>query len=136
MRNRNPISVYDTCMSGESVRAAILLHVLHHAAEQAVYGQWMIDELARHGYRVSPGTMYPTLHRMERDGLLAGEDVVVDGRRRRLYCITPKGEAALDEGRRAVRELAGEVLPSTADGAVTSTVDGRASGGRSSEHRA
>ncbi len=97
-------------MSGEFVRAAILLHVLHHAAEQPIWGAWMIDELSRHGYRVSPGTMYPTLHRMERDGLLVGEDAVAEGRRRRLYRITPSGRDALAEGRRAVRELAGEVL--------------------------
>lgn len=101
-------------MTGEFVRAAILLHVLHHAAEEPVYGAWMIAELARHGYRVSPGTMYPTLHRMERDGLLEGEDATVEGRRRRLYRITPGGAAALAEGRRAVRELAGEVLPGDA----------------------
>ena len=93
------------------MRAAILLHVLHHAAEQDVYGSWMMDELARHGYHVSPGTMYPTLHRMERDGLLSGRDELVGGRRRRLYVITAEGRSALEEGRRAVRELAGEVLP-------------------------
>ena len=46
----------------------IRLHALHHAAEQEVYGQWMIDELAHHGYRLSPGTLYPMLHKMERDG--------------------------------------------------------------------
>ncbi|MFA5682594.1 MAG: helix-turn-helix transcriptional regulator, partial [Hydrogenophaga sp.] len=48
----------------------IRLHVLHHAAEQEIYGQWMIDELAHHGYRLSPGTLYPMLHKMERDGYL------------------------------------------------------------------
>ena len=39
----------------------VRLHVLHHAAERPIYGQWMIDELARHGYRLSPGTLYPML---------------------------------------------------------------------------
>ena len=48
----------------------IRLHILHHAAEHEIYGQWMIDELARHGYRLSPGTLYPMLHAMERKGYL------------------------------------------------------------------
>ncbi|NNG37301.1 helix-turn-helix transcriptional regulator [Nakamurella aerolata] len=95
----------------ELQRAAIVLHVLHHASEEPVHGAWMSEELARHGYSLSPGTLYPTLHRLERDGLLVSEQVVVEGRSRRVYRATPAGEAALQEGRRAVRELAGEVLP-------------------------
>jgi len=43
-------------------------HVLHHPAEGQVYGQWMIEELARHGYKFSPGTVYPMLHAMEQKG--------------------------------------------------------------------
>ena len=49
----------------------VRVHVLHHAAEGEVYGQWMIEELARHGYRLSPGTLYPMLHSMEEKGYLA-----------------------------------------------------------------
>ena len=49
----------------ELLSGFIRLHVLHHAAEGDLYGQWMIEELARHGYRVSPGTLYPMLHAME-----------------------------------------------------------------------
>lgn len=50
---------------------AIQMHVLHHAAEHEVYGAWMTAELANHGHTVSPGTLYPTLHRMEAAELLA-----------------------------------------------------------------
>jgi hypothetical protein len=35
------------------------LHVLHHAAERPIFGLGMVEELARHGYRISPGTLYP-----------------------------------------------------------------------------
>jgi PadR family transcriptional regulator, regulatory protein PadR len=48
----------------------IRLHVLHHAAEQEIYGVWMIEELAHHGYKLSPGTLYPMLHAMEEKGHL------------------------------------------------------------------
>ena len=54
----------------EFLRGAVELHILHHAAEHDVHGAWMSAELAEHGYRISPGTLYPTLHRLERRGLL------------------------------------------------------------------
>ena len=86
------------------------LHILHHAAEDEVHGAWMAAELAQHGYAISPGTLYPTLHRMEAEGLLRSQRRVVGGRARRAYRITPAGREALDVERRALRELAREVL--------------------------
>jgi DNA-binding PadR family transcriptional regulator len=91
-------------------RGAVQLHVLHHAAQGEVHGAWITEELARHGHRISPGTLYPTLHRMEHDGLLRSHMKVVDGRRRRLYTATPRGRRALAQARRTLRELADEVL--------------------------
>lgn len=94
----------------EFQRAAVRLHILHHAAEQEIHGAWMAEELAGHGYRISPGTLYPTLHRLEADGLLVSEQRVVDGRTRRVYEATEVGKQALAEDRRALKELAREVL--------------------------
>ncbi|BBX76044.1 helix-turn-helix transcriptional regulator [Mycobacterium shinjukuense] len=91
-------------------RAAVRLHILYHAAAAEVHGAWLTEELSRHGYRVSPGTLYPTLHRLEADGLLVSRQQVVDGRTRRVYRATPAGRTALNEDRRALRELAREVL--------------------------
>ena len=91
-------------------RGAMRLHVLHHAAVGEVHGAWLIEELARHGYRVSPGTMYPLLARLEAAGLLRSRPEVVDGRQRRRYRATPQGRKALGACRRALRELSGEVL--------------------------
>jgi DNA-binding PadR family transcriptional regulator len=84
--------------------------VLHHAAERPVHGSWMVDELERHGYRISPGTLYPTLHSLEAEGLLESRKEVVDGRIRRVYSATTEGHRVLSETRRALRELADEVL--------------------------
>ena len=92
------------------LRGAVQLHILHHAAEHDVHGAWMSDELARHGYEISPGTLYPTLHRLEQEGLLASRDVLADGRHRRVYRATPQGRRTLEQARRALRELADEVL--------------------------
>lgn len=94
----------------ELMRGAIRLHVLHHASQAPVHGAWMAAELERHGYRISPGTLYPTLHRMEAEGLLASERVVVDGRTRRIYHATSAGREALAGGILALQEMAHEML--------------------------
>jgi len=92
----------------------IKIHILHHAGQQPVYGVWLMDELARHGYTVSSGTLYPTLHSLERAGYLASEKHVVGGRQRRYYTLTPAGEAALAEARARLVELVAEVLETSA----------------------
>lgn len=92
------------------LRGAVRLHILHHAAEHDIHGAWMTEELARHGYQISPGTLYPTLHRLEADGLLTSERRTVEGRTRRLYRITQTGCDALTRDRAAVAELANEIL--------------------------
>ncbi len=94
----------------EFLRGAIRLHILHHAAEGEIHGAWMARELAGHGYQISPGTLYPTLHRLEADGLLVSQQRVVEGRVRRVYTATEAGRAALAEDRAALAELAREVL--------------------------
>ena len=88
----------------------VKIHILHHAGEQPVYGLWLMKELARHGYTISPGTLYPTLHSLERAGYLSSEKRVVKGRQRRYYALTPTGEAALAEARTRLAELVAEVL--------------------------
>ena len=88
----------------------VRVHILHHAAEEQVYGLWLMAELRRHGYELGPGTLYPILHNLEEDGYLRSERRVVTGRVRRYYQITDQGRQALEESRRRVRELASEVL--------------------------
>lgn len=88
----------------------IRLHVLHHAAEDEVYGQWMIEELGRHGYRLSPGTLYPMLRSMERKGYLVSEKRRVGRSIRRVYRATPMGRDALQIAREKLHELFGEMI--------------------------
>ncbi len=87
----------------------IRLHVLHHACEGEIYGQWMIEELARHGYRLSPGTLYPMLHAMQRNGYLTMREERHGRSVRRLYRATDIGREALDEARAKLKELFGEL---------------------------
>lgn len=88
----------------------IKIHILYHAKEEPVYGTWLIDELANHGYEVSPGTIYPTLHDMEEKGYLQKEERVVNGRIRKYYTTTSKGEEALREAQEKIKELVKEVI--------------------------
>jgi PadR family transcriptional regulator PadR len=87
----------------------IRMHVLHHAEEGEVFGQWMIEELRHHGYTISAGTLYPMLRSMERDGWIKGRDDDDGARRRRLYKITAKGRKALGEVRERLGEMFREV---------------------------
>lgn len=71
----------------------------------------MAQELARHGYQVGPGTLYPLLHRLEQDGLLVSESEVVAGKARKTYVATDKGRQALEALQPKLAELIGEALP-------------------------
>ncbi len=88
----------------------IKIHILHHAGQGPVYGLEMIEELRRHGYNLSPGTLYPTLHELEQAGYLASERQVIGGRVRRYYRLTERGREALTVARARIRELTDEVL--------------------------
>ncbi len=87
----------------------IRLHILHHAAAGELYGQWMIDELAHHGYRLSAGTLYPMLHAMEKKGYLVSRKERQGRTFRRVYRATDLGVEALEAGREKLRELFREV---------------------------
>ena len=88
----------------------IRLHVLHHAAKAPIYGQEMMEELAHHGYQLSPGTLYPILHGLERKGYLASIQIRFGKVGRRMYRVTPPGRRALIGAKRKVRELFGELF--------------------------
>ena len=89
---------------------AMRAHILHHASRAPVYGSWMLEELERHGYALSYGTLYPTLHRMEDEELLSREDRVEGGRVRKYYVATEKGAQELDRVRGLIQELHREVV--------------------------
>jgi PadR family transcriptional regulator, regulatory protein PadR len=88
----------------------VRLHILYHASREPVFGVEMMEELARHGYRVGPGTLYPMLHQLEQAGYLGVEVEVVAGKRRKYYRATPQGASALEESRAKLRELVKEIL--------------------------
>jgi PadR family transcriptional regulator len=88
----------------------IRLHILHHAEKKSIFGLGMIEELARHGYRLSAGTLYPILHGLEAKGYLASAERRHGTKIRRVYRVTPAGRRALVAARAKVRELFGELF--------------------------
>jgi DNA-binding PadR family transcriptional regulator len=97
----------------------IRIHVLVHALHEPIFGLAMMEELAHHGYRIGPGTLYPLLHGMERGGMLKSALKTVGGRKRRVYKITSVGKKALERARVKVEELHHE-LHRAASGGRTS----------------
>ena len=83
----------------------IRIHVLVHASHEPIFGLAMMEELAHHGYRIGPGTLYPLLHGLERSGLLKSVLNSVGGHRRRVYTTTAPGKRALDKAKAKVDEL-------------------------------
>lgn len=88
----------------------IRLHILHHAAERPVYGIWIAEELERHGYKLSAGTLYPILHALENKGYLLSHQERNGKLARRVYQVTPLGRKALRAARKRVQELFGEMF--------------------------
>ena len=88
----------------------IRLHVLHHAAEEPIFGLGMMEELARHGYRISPGSLYPLLHGLEKKGYLRSNQQVNGRSRRTVYRATALGRKALEASKIKVRELFHELM--------------------------
>ncbi len=88
----------------------IRLHVLHHAVEEPIFGLGMVEELGRHGYRISPGTLYPVLHGLEKKGYLRSEEIRNGKSLRKVYRATPLGRRALLAAKSKVRELFHELI--------------------------
>ncbi len=87
----------------------IKIHMLHHAGKERIYGKEFHEELNRHGYTVSFGTIYPFFHKLEKAGYLVSEKVIVKGKIRKYYSLTKKGKEALDKSRKMAGELFREI---------------------------
>ena len=88
------------------------LHVLHHATERPLFGLGMVEEFARHGNRISPGTLYPLLYGLEKKGYLSSIEQRNGKSLRKVYRATPLGRKALAAAAAKVRELIGELMES------------------------
>ena len=111
----------------------IKVHILHHAEQEPVYGLALIQELQRHGYELSPGTLYPILHRLEAQGYLVAEERVVSGKVRKYYASTSAGSQILVEVRHKMRELVDEVLEGHGPTSLPDVEESESEGGAADE---
>jgi DNA-binding PadR family transcriptional regulator len=88
----------------------IRLHVLRHAAAAPIFGLCMVEELARHGYRISPGTLYPILHSLEKKGYLRSSEQRDGKSLRKVYRATPNGRKGLEAAKDKIKELFHELV--------------------------
>ncbi len=88
----------------------IRLHILYHASKGPIFGLWIIEELGRHGYKLSPGTLHPILHGVEKRGYLRSTEKRNGRQTRRFYRATAAGRKALKGAKKKVRELVGELF--------------------------
>lgn len=95
---------------GDVLRGFARIYVLRRAAEGPVYGLVLLEELQRRGYALGPGTLYPLLHGLEDQGLLARENRIVGGRVRKYYVLTPAGARTLADARSKIQGLVGDML--------------------------
>jgi len=101
---------YDFAADRGLYSGLIRLHVLHHAVEEPIFGLGMIEELSRHGYRISPGSLYPLLHGLEKKGYLRAREQRNGRSWRKVYRATPLGRKALAAAKSKVRELFRELI--------------------------
>jgi len=88
----------------------VRLVVLHQASQAPVYGGRLSKFLREQGYAISPGSLYPLLHHLEKADFLASRLKVFRGRVRKYYEITPQGRACLEEIRRELGDLVRKVF--------------------------
>jgi DNA-binding PadR family transcriptional regulator len=108
--SKTKLQQFDFAADRDLYSGLIRLHVLHHAAEAPIFGLGMMEELARHGYRISPGSLYPVLHGLEKRGYLTSKEQRLGKSLRKLYRATPLGRKALKAAKIKVNELFHELM--------------------------
>jgi PadR family transcriptional regulator PadR len=87
-------------VSGEPLKGHLDTMLLAALRDGPAHGYAIVRMLEQRSdgiFAVGEGTVYPALRRLERSGLLRSSASVVEGRTRRVYRLSPAGEAVLDE---------------------------------------
>ena len=108
--SKTKIDYDDTSVDRDLYSGFMRLHILHHAVEGPIFGLGMLEEFGRHGYRISPGTLYPLLHGLEKKGYLRSKQERKGKSLRKIYRATPRGRKALAAAKEKIRELFGELI--------------------------
>ncbi len=87
------------------LRGFVKLYTLWRSSKVDVYGVQILDEMKELGFKLSPGTLYPTLRALLHERDVTVQRKTVKGKIRKLYRITPKGRKELEEVQERLRVL-------------------------------
>ena len=99
-------------MKAETLKGHLDGLILATLAAGPAHGYAVIEQLTRRSggaFELAEGTVYPVLHRLEAEGLLASSWSEAAGRKRRVYRLTRRGRSALEGRRREWRAFSGAV---------------------------
>jgi PadR family transcriptional regulator PadR len=92
------------------IQGMVKIFMLHQASLGPIYGNKMSKVLQSLGYPISPGSLYPLLHTLEKSGLFHSRIRVFKGRLRKYYELTEQGSLCLSELRQDLGELVKTVI--------------------------
>lgn len=87
-------------ISQELIKGTVVPILLRLLDERSMYGYEIIkvvNERTENAFAWKEGTVYPWLHRLEGEGLIASHWEDAGGRRRKYYSTTRKGRARLKQ---------------------------------------
>ncbi len=87
------------------MRGLLKICILSCASEGELYGLGLMQRMRRCGFAVSPGTLYPNLETLLQEGDLVRKAKVINGKRRIVYRLSPKGRKELRETRAKLETL-------------------------------
>ena len=100
-------------MNAETLKGHLDLLLLAAVQSRPAHGYAIADTLRARSdgaFDLPEGTLYPALHRLERAGLLSSRWSEVNGRRRRVYQLTAKGQRSLAKRQREWHDFSRAVL--------------------------
>jgi PadR family transcriptional regulator PadR len=91
-------------MDSQFLGSAVEMLILEVAGQGRTYGYEMAQTVAERSqgyFELKEGSLYPALHRLERQKLLRSSWREADGRRRKYYELTESGRTELAERRQS-----------------------------------
>lgn len=109
--HRNPILLREPRpVDTELIKGTLSLIILSLLSRRAMYGYQIVETVREESDGVlewKAGSLYPSLHKLEKDGLIRGEwEGKPASRQRKYYHITKTGRATLGEKKESWSQLA------------------------------
>lgn len=89
----------------EFLRGFTKLYALWRGSKKDAYGMAILREMRQVGFELSPGTLYPALEKLKREGDITWHKQVISGRVRKSYRLTPKGKKELEEVKKRLQTI-------------------------------